>query len=111
MVAVPVHYICGNCEAKISSDDVLCEDWRDKNKSMVCPKCKHYLSLPHNPRKKFAYLAFGISLVVGILMEIYSTQSRVLIFPFLLIAAPAYLWASPELFKPIVTKAHGKSKL
>jgi len=60
---VSMKYRCSECSNIFGSHDALCEDWRIPEKSLICPKCKHYLELVRNENldttKKFNRVAIG----------------------------------------------------
>ncbi len=47
-------YECGNCKHLFDERSSICEDWSDKQKSLICPICKHYLVEVYDDRKEMA---------------------------------------------------------
>ena len=106
-------YECGNCSRVFNDHELLCEDWRIKEKSIICPECKYYLEIPSNPNKKFVILALFVSFVLGALLA-YSSGSelrRTLVGLLLLVALPTYLWVYGNPYSPVKTNAAGKSEI
>jgi hypothetical protein len=58
-------WICAKCSHAFSSREALCEDWRVKELSLICPSCKSYLKeTPRNGTTAWVIAASAI-LVFG----------------------------------------------
>ena len=105
-------YICGNCGHEFNAREMLCEDWRDPKKSMVCPNCKYYIEVPKNWKSKYAIALTIFAIVLGLVISfVKGFEGRPLTGTMIFIALPAWLWASSHHFSGIKTIAHGKSKI
>ena len=112
MSGITGKYECGNCSHVLSPSEALCEDWRVKSKSLVCPKCRYYLEVPHNPRYKWAVIATIFAAILGVALSIINGfAGRPLLGCFVFIALPAWLYAKHDLFKAVKTNALGKSTI
>lgn len=50
-VIIMQKYECGNCEKIFTEKERICENWRVKEKSVICLACKHYLSVIYDNEK------------------------------------------------------------
>lgn len=67
-------YCCGNCEIVFGEHERICEDWRCKDKSIICPKCRHYLkviemSFPFEQECTWLFWTSSIFVLLGYLLE------------------------------------------
>jgi len=108
---IPAKFECGNCKTISKVNELLCEDWKDESKSMVCPNCRYYLTVPENPRIKVAVVIASISVTVGLIFSFYTDNPRALTGFVFFFVIPAIFYANPKPFEPRKTNAHGKSKI
>ncbi len=59
-----IKYICVVCNYIFSDDEAVCEDWRDKEKSFICPQCNTSLGKRNETREKVTYIFLGLSLTI-----------------------------------------------
>ena len=104
-------YKCGNCDHIFNEHELICEDWRDPKKSIVCPKCRYYLEVPKNPRIKYVVIAAIIAVVLSIFLAFIKPGSRALMGTFIFIVLPVWFWATGDPTKPMKTVHNGKSNI
>ena len=106
-------YKCGNCGRVFNDHELICEDHRDPQKSIICPDCRYYLEVPRNPKRRLVIFAFLMALaVVLVLSQTSDIPIDALIAGSLFfVALPVYLWAYGNPYVPLKTNAIGKSEI
>ena len=112
MVALLGKYICGNCDHEFDEQELICEDWQNPKKSMICPSCKHYLEIPRNWKSKYAIAITIFAFILGIVLSfINGFEGRPLTGTIFFIALPSWLWAYGDWFASTKTRSIGKSEI
>lgn len=112
MAAILGKYVCANCDHEFNEHELICEDWSDPNKRIICPECRYYLVPAPNWKSKYAIALIVFAFVLGIVLTFTSElQGRQLTGTMVFIALPAMLWAYGNPFSPTKTNAIGKSKI
>lgn len=80
-----MNHICPKCAEGFTSSEAKCEDWRDKNRSCICPYCNAYLrkdKAKFNLRKLIVTLLGYIPIVISfeVMPKNYYAISTILIF-------------------------------
>ena len=69
-VNVSTKYKCAECSEVFSDREAICEDWRDEEKSLICPKCHSYLAVYKSPKQKYVWYAAGLGFLIGLYLAV-----------------------------------------
>jgi CXXC-20-CXXC protein len=97
---------CAACGHHFRYKESICEDWRDPNKSFLCPKCKAYLEVPAG-KKIGQIMKYGLPvLVIAFCLSIYYSD-RTFIQVTVLLIGGAFAIAQTAPYQKIQTKVVG----
>ena len=90
-------YECAACQHLFGHKDSVCEDWRDPEKSFLCPKCSAYLEVPEE-RRVVRIMKYGFpTLIIAGGLSVYYTERWFLTATILVVfGVIAFVQAAPN---------------
>ena len=58
-------FTCAECSEVFNEQEDICEDWAEKDKSLICPNCLSYLVIYQNYKRKYVWYAAALGFFIG----------------------------------------------